>query len=458
MNQLIEAALENAEGVLDSFTESEILKNIPIVGTAIKLIKASSDIRDRIFAAKISRFLISINSVSDEAKTRIKTKVANNPDEARKIGETILLIIEHISDLDKAEMIAKIFLSYIYGYLTPNEFRRISEAIDQAFIDDLRRLVEAPAEFLKQSEEPFMQYLSRTGLTRPVGNSNSTWQDIGKIYYEPSTLGNKFINAYHHSKNTIVNKLLVRTMLCCAAQFRVRHNHNMKIRRELVMRLVFGILILFLLQPTCLFAFQNEPKEFRGIKWGGIAETQKDLILHRKEGDVSIYTRKNDKMQIGDVWGIKSIYYIYYKNKFFKVIINMREEDGLKYFDRLADVFESLYGRPSKENIKKGDPFFSKKPVDMTKSWRGSVVNVDLFGLLGFPLIFADYTDGCDYNYSEVMSTVFCASYQYKPVALEYDRYKKEQKRLKDAQEKSKLEQERRKIQKEKAEKAKRDL
>ena len=84
------------------------------------------------------------------------------------------------------------------------------------------------------------------------------------------------------------------------------------------MRLVFGFLFLFVLMPAYLSAFQNEPKDFRGIKWGSGPETQKELLLLRKEGDVSFYTRKNDKMQIGDVWGIKSIYYVYYKNNFLK--------------------------------------------------------------------------------------------------------------------------------------------
>ena len=81
-----------------------------------------------------------------------------------------------------------------------------------------------------------------------------------------------------------------------------------------------------------------------------------------------------------------------------------------------------------------------------------------IYQLMGFPLIFARYTDGCDHDYGEVMSTVFCASYQYKPVALEYDRYKKEEARLKESQERARREKEQKKIEKERSEKAKRDL
>ncbi len=224
------------------------------------------------------------------------------------------------------------------------------------------------------------------------------------------------------------------------------------------MRIIGCFLILFSLMPAYVSAFQNEPKDFRGIKWGSSSEIQKELILQSKDGDVSIFTRKNDKMEIGDVKGIKNIYYFFYKNKFFKVIINLQEKDSLKHFDGLADVFKHLYGKASKETTHKGDPFFSKKPIEMTKSWRGRLVNIGLFGLMGFPSIVARYPDGCDHVYGEVMSTVFCASYQYKPVAVEYDRSKKEQTRAKETQEKKKRATEQKRIQKEKADKAKKDL
>jgi hypothetical protein len=88
------------------------------------------------------------------------------------------------------------------------------------------------------------------------------------------------------------------------------------------MKLILIFFVLFLLLPSCLFAFQNEPTEFRGIKWGSSAEIQRDLLLYKKDGAVHIYTRKNDKLQIGEVYGIKNIYYFFFKNKFYKVTIN----------------------------------------------------------------------------------------------------------------------------------------
>ena len=36
---LIEAALENVEAFIDAFADNEILKSIPVVGTALKIVK-----------------------------------------------------------------------------------------------------------------------------------------------------------------------------------------------------------------------------------------------------------------------------------------------------------------------------------------------------------------------------------------------------------------------------------
>ena len=50
-----------------------------------------------------------------------------------------------------------------------------------------------------------MQYLSRAGLTMPVGGE--TFGDAGDIYYEVTNLGNKVINAHRLDKNTANNEI-----------------------------------------------------------------------------------------------------------------------------------------------------------------------------------------------------------------------------------------------------------
>lgn len=219
------------------------------------------------------------------------------------------------------------------------------------------------------------------------------------------------------------------------------------------MKLILVLLILFLLLPTCVFAFQNEPKEFRGIKWGSSAEVQKDLFLYRKDGDVSIYKRKNDKMQIGEVTGIKNIYYFFFKNKFYKVTIDLEDKDSIKNYTKLIENFEILYGAPSEREDQKGD-FFINKPIITNRSWKGKMINVDTSFIMGFPDISYRYPASCDVNYRQATTSVICAHYEYIPIAKEYYSNKREERKLK----KQKNIQEKKKIQKQKAENVKKDL
>ena len=53
---LVEASLELAEVGFDQFLKSEVAKDIPIVGTAIKLCSAASSIRNRL----LSKLAISV--------------------------------------------------------------------------------------------------------------------------------------------------------------------------------------------------------------------------------------------------------------------------------------------------------------------------------------------------------------------------------------------------------------
>lgn len=193
---LLEAALENTEVVVDQLISNDLIKDIPLVGTALKACKAVADIRDKLFLAKISRFLTELNSVRPEIKEDLKGKMTNNTEEARRIGEVVLLVLDKVSDLEKPEILAKIFLAYIENQVTFDDFRRITEAVSQAFVDDLRTLVDKDS-VPSKSQETYLGYLTSTGLTEIV--SGKTFDEAGNLYYELTKLGHKFLKACRYA-------------------------------------------------------------------------------------------------------------------------------------------------------------------------------------------------------------------------------------------------------------------
>ena len=60
------------------------------------------------------------------------------PKQQRRVGNTLILILERLDDLDKPAILAKCFIAYLNDIVTFEEFRRLAIAIDRAYISDLR--------------------------------------------------------------------------------------------------------------------------------------------------------------------------------------------------------------------------------------------------------------------------------------------------------------------------------
>lgn len=191
----VEAVLENAEAVVDAAIDNEILKSIPVVGTALKLLKGATNIRDRLFAAKLMKFLQSLESVSEDMKQNILDRVAESPEQAEEVGRTVLLLLDRLASLEKPEIIAKLFVAYSFKRISASDFQRLSHAIDAAVLDDLQALLSSHNTGKQNpTAKGFLQYLYPVGLARMLGGKE---ENIGKLYFEISPLGNKMITAYY---------------------------------------------------------------------------------------------------------------------------------------------------------------------------------------------------------------------------------------------------------------------
>jgi len=125
-----------------------------------------------------------------------------------------------------------------------------------------------------------------------------------------------------------------------------------------------GLLVtIILIFPAVLFAFQNEPDGFRGMKWGTSISELSDFTLKDGKGETKIYVKKNDKMKIGDS-DIDGISYVFYKDKFYGVMIRFR---NITNFIGIKETCQQLYGSGYRPNR------FMKNYL-----WHGSNVTVYL--------------------------------------------------------------------------------
>lgn len=166
-SKITDLAADLAEPALDAIINNEILKDIPVLGSAVKVAGLGQTISDRIFLAKIQRFLSALEPVSSPEAQRFSEELASGDADASRTAETLLLAIDIADDLAKTPIIASVFQAFLQGDISKGEFRRIIAAVNAAVVDDLLAVAAFGAEPSGSSKEhsALINALRHTGLT-----------------------------------------------------------------------------------------------------------------------------------------------------------------------------------------------------------------------------------------------------------------------------------------------------
>lgn len=105
------------------------------------------------------------------------------------------------------------------------------------------------------------------------------------------------------------------------------------------------LVVLMVLSSVALYAFQNEPEGFRGLKWGD--PLAGNMEYYTDTSNMKVYIIPGDKMGLGDV-SLWMICYIFYEGQFASVALYY---DGEKNYKLLQTICKERYG---KQELKKG--------------------------------------------------------------------------------------------------------
>lgn len=103
---------------------------------------------------------------------------------------------------------------------------------------------------------------------------------------------------------------------------------------------------LFSLTMSMIFA-DELPKSFRQTPWGVNVNQLSDMEVADPGGSMSMYTKKNDVMQVGEA-DIVSLYYGFYNDRFYSVYITFKNPDN---YSKIKDALVQEYGDPDKTNL-----------------------------------------------------------------------------------------------------------
>lgn len=149
-------AVDGSEFLLDTLIENEALRSIPVLGSIVNFAKGSLQIRDAIFSKKVALFLSKLNDL--DAKQR-KDFIDNNyrdPKSAKKLGGTLIEVLDHLNESAKALYIGSIFKSFVQEKITEDEMKRAFRVIDRIFLEDLYHLKSFPQSREKNWDIPWV--------------------------------------------------------------------------------------------------------------------------------------------------------------------------------------------------------------------------------------------------------------------------------------------------------------
>lgn len=145
---------ESLEIGMDHFLNDGILKEIPFIKYIYTVNKMRVDVRDIIFLRKLMKFYNQLSSVSTAERIEFLNKYEG---EEHSLGERIILLADRADSFEKMELIGKVFVNCIKGFIKLNMCHRLCNVINSTYLEDLR--------FLQtQSDKGFIFGIEAQGL------------------------------------------------------------------------------------------------------------------------------------------------------------------------------------------------------------------------------------------------------------------------------------------------------
>ncbi|AUL95779.1 MULTISPECIES: hypothetical protein [Vibrio] len=139
--QLGGTGTELAEIAIDSVLDDGVLKDIPVVGTAVSLYQTGVAVRERQYVKKLVTFLSELNKTNEEARLRFIAEEMLTPEQRERFGETILSLIDKADDNRKFELYAKVFERLFMNACSYDDAIRICQMIERTFFSDLQYIL-----------------------------------------------------------------------------------------------------------------------------------------------------------------------------------------------------------------------------------------------------------------------------------------------------------------------------
>lgn len=195
-NNILKISEDITEITLDSFLDNGILKDFPVINLITGAIKTTLNIREKIFAKKVLTFLSSLKNIPTEKRQEFISKLNHKHGFKQKLGETIIVILEKIDNLDKPIIIGNLFNAFILEKISYEDFTKISNCVSRVDINDLMKFARYKKENKTLSVE-IKENLAFNGLMSVTISTKPLTVDMTEIkqelVYKENSTGKRLI-------------------------------------------------------------------------------------------------------------------------------------------------------------------------------------------------------------------------------------------------------------------------
>lgn len=167
---------------LDSMGADGLVKDIPIISTAISIYRIGSTIKERHYVKKLVHFIDEVNkqTASDEAREKYKAKLHSDTHRRNQEIEYIMILIDRYLSCQKTRMLARLYISFLDRKLDWNQLTMYAEVIDHLLPGDYNILQSQDSFIIIGGEnvESIIRLVS-LGLVAESDNHGSIVEDCG---------------------------------------------------------------------------------------------------------------------------------------------------------------------------------------------------------------------------------------------------------------------------------------
>lgn len=186
INTTLDLSPDLLEIPLDTITENDVLKEIPIIKTILSVYRIGVAYKERAFIKKILAFLIQFqNGTIDTARlSDFQCRFESDDRYRDKVMDFVLIMLDRVLSTSKAEILAKLFKAYVEGNYEWETYVDLCSCVDSLLLIDLKLLIY----LIEHNEKVVIEQISIDEDYSLLASVNRL-SSFGFITYSPMTWG-----------------------------------------------------------------------------------------------------------------------------------------------------------------------------------------------------------------------------------------------------------------------------